>query len=65
LWGFATSSDALLPMQNPHARFAHAGFFIHLKIVGKKVEVSVNGMSERFCALNFAVIEPLEKKQRR
>jgi hypothetical protein len=65
LWGFATSSDVLLLMQNPHARFAHAVFFIHLKIVGKKFEVSVNGMNERFCALNFAVIEPLEKKQRR
>jgi hypothetical protein len=35
------------------------------KISGKKVEVSINDMNERFCALNFAVIEPLEKKQRR
>jgi len=40
-------------------------FLCFLKISGKKVEVSVNGMNERFCALNFAVIEPLEKKQRR
>jgi hypothetical protein len=40
-------------------------FLCSLKISGKKVEVSVNGMNERFSALNFAVIEPLEKKQRR
>jgi hypothetical protein len=40
-------------------------FLCLLKISGKKVEVSVNGMNERFCALNFALIEPLEKKQRR
>jgi hypothetical protein len=52
-------------MQNPRAQFAHAGFLCLLKISGKKVEVSVNGMNERFCALNFAVIEPLEKRQRR
>jgi len=40
-------------------------FLCLLKISGKKVEVSVNGMNERFFALNFALIEPLEKKQRR
>ncbi|CAG9241167.1 hypothetical protein PCAR4_1000010 [Paraburkholderia caribensis] len=35
-----------------------------LRISGKKVEVSINDMNERLCALNFGLIEPLEKKQR-